>query len=227
MVTVALIALAVAGSAPSRAQPADPRIAQAQRDHDAAEALWQTGGVEEIDRLLRHALSLREEALGPDHLLVARTRDYLGRNAFNSRRFVEAERHFRDAARITIPQTGELTLDVAYYFGSIGASLREQNRFGLARPYVCHSLAIRQSLLPPGHQLIASSLDNLARIALGEGDVVEARTLLEESQRLYVAAFGSEPPLIRNQRALLDRVRAAAPVAPPFEAVACGPVPTS
>jgi tetratricopeptide (TPR) repeat protein len=163
--------------------------------------------------LLRRALRLQEEALGLDDLLVARTRDYLGRNAFNAGRFGEAEGLFRDAARIAVPRTGERTADVAYYFGSIAASLREQGRYGEAWPFVCRSLDIRREL-QQGDTLIASSLDNMARIALGEGHAAEARSL----HWIYLAAVGPNAPLVRNQAALLDQLRKLAPDAPRVDA---------
>lgn len=195
----------------------DPRLADAQRAFDTARSLWQTGNLAGIDLLLRHSLRLREEVLGTEDLLVAETRDHLGRNAFNGRHFVEAERLFRDAARIAVPKTGEKTEAVAYYYGSIGASLREQGLYDPAWPYVCRSLEIRREL-QLGDWLIASSLDNMARIAFGQGRHDVARSLLEQSHWTYLAVAGPDAPVTRSQDVLLDRLRTLARNAPRVDA---------
>lgn len=208
------------------AQPADPRLARAEAAFATARSLWGSGDLARIDALLREALDLQMAVLGTNDLLVARTLDYMGRNSFNGRQFPRAEQLFRLSARIAIPKTGEMTIDVAYYFGSIGASLREQGKFAEARPWVCHSLAIRRALLPADDPLIASSFDNLGRIAYGEGRFGEARALVEESHRLYLLRYASTEPLLVAQARLIDDLRRRAPNAPPFDTLEpCGPVP--
>jgi tetratricopeptide (TPR) repeat protein len=199
---------------PAAAQPADPP--DATTAFNSATALWSTGQTTAIDLLLRRALALRLEALGPTHLLIAETRDRIARNEYNRNRHAEAQAQWREAIAIAVPQTGELTRDVAYYHSSIGAALREAHHFAEAWPYVCHAYAIRRAILQPNDPALAASLDNMGRLALAQGRTPEARALVEESHRLYRAAIGPDPAIVRYQAQFLADLRARAPVAPAF-----------
>ncbi len=206
---------------PAAAQTNDPPDAKVA--FESATALWGTGRTAAIDLLLRRALALRLETLGPTHLLIAETRDRIARNEYNRGHYPDAEAMWHEAIAIAVPQTTERTRDVAYYYSSIGAALREDRHFAEAWPYVCHAIAIRRAILPPDDPAIAASLDNMGRLALAEGRTPEARALVEESHRLYRAAIGPDPAIVRYQTQFLADLRRRAPVAPPFESLTLCP----
>ncbi len=193
------------------AQSRDSRMSDADQSFQAALGTWNRSPSPMIDTLLRRALVLQEAAVGPLDPVVARTRDRIGRNAYNGGNFLVAEQMFRDAVGISQPLATERDLEYAEYLGDLGAALREQHRYAEAWPPVCRSLAIRRAALPPVHPLIAASLNNMGRIALGEKQFAEARALLEEAYRINLSAYGSQEPLVRQQAQLLVQLRQAAP----------------
>jgi tetratricopeptide (TPR) repeat protein len=183
----------------------------ADQSFEAALGLWNRSPSPMIDTLLRRALALQEAAVGPVDPAVARTRDRIGRNAYNGGNFLVAERMFRDAVVIAEPRATDRDLEFAEYLGDLGAAIREQHRYAEAWPPVCRSLAIRRAALPKAHPLIAASLNNMGRIALGQKQFPEARVLMEEAYRINLAAYGSHEPLVQQQAQLLVQLRQAAP----------------
>src|SRR5205823_13033218 len=66
-----------------------------------------------------------------------------------------------------------------------------------AEPLLKRALRIREKLQGADNPLLGTSLDQLAIIYLGIGDVTQARTLYERSLKLRERALGPDQPLTR------------------------------
>ena len=209
-IRIATLLAALLHAAAAAAQPRDPRLADADNAFNAAVQLWPRSPSPMIDVLLRRALALQEQA-GATPEALARIRDRIGRNDYNGGSYATAEPLFRDAVNLTRPRAGDADLDHAAYLGDLGAAIREQHRYAEAWPPVCRSLAIRRQALPANHPAIAASLDNMSRIAIGEGRLALARALLENAYRINSLAYGPDDPFVRQQAQTLSRLGQAAP----------------
>jgi tetratricopeptide (TPR) repeat protein len=214
-----IVALAGLGG-PAGAQPpptvADQaKLLEADRLFDDAVAHWNESVSARVEQDLLRALALRQSVLPPTDPRVAQAQDQLGRVYYNRGigradpgPFQRAEKLFAAAAAAASQSLGPRDLTYAAYLGDLGAALREQHRYAEATRAVCHSLTIRRAVLPADDPLLSASLDNLSRIAYGEGQVQEAMQLQADVRRLRDRAVGSDDPAARA----LDKFCAAVPV---------------
>lgn len=189
------------------ARAEDKRIAEAKIAFDAALAMWDQSPSPMIDLLLRRALSLHEAAGTATDRMAARIRNRIGRNAYNGGSFVIAEQMFRGAVRLATPDATRTDLEFAAYLGDLAAALREQQRYAEAWSPVCRSLAIRREAGGPNDPLVAASLNNMGRIALGEGRAGEAYALMKDAYEINLRAYGESGAAMRREAAALDHVR--------------------
>jgi tetratricopeptide (TPR) repeat protein len=179
-------------------------LAQADRDFQRALAIWGNGKSSDAEALLKSALAIRREQLGPNDPKVAQVIERLGALAFNRGNFAEAENQFRQALAIDVGALGEESVPAAFLMGDLGAAFREQGRYGEAEKIVQHSLAIRKKLLPPDDLAIGGSLNNLGRIYLAEHRYAEAKAVLQEALRVYEISLPRDHPSVREDEALLS-----------------------
>jgi tetratricopeptide (TPR) repeat protein len=133
-------------------------LAEADQDFQKAMQIWGNGGSLQAEALLKRALAIRQERLGPNDPAIAQVIERLGVISFNRGRYAEAEGQFRRALNIDLAALGERNIATAYVMGDLGAALREQHRCRDAQTIVEHSLALYQELLPPSHPLVATRL---------------------------------------------------------------------
>ncbi len=139
------------------------RLAEADRLIRDADAIWGQDMVR-IDTLLRHALTLREQALPPGDTNIADTLGMLGRNAFNQGQMPDADRWFRRQLALE-EQARPFSLETARALGDLGATMREECQLPQAEQLVRRSLALRQALSADGIVWWrAGSHDNLSKI---------------------------------------------------------------
>ncbi len=169
--------------------------------------MWDNSPSPMIDTLLQRALALHEAAGGAGDRMAARIRNRIGRNAYNGGAFDLAERMFRDAVRIAAPDAAPKDIEFAAFLGDLGAAQRQLRRYAEAWQPVCRSFAIRRDALGPGDALVAASLNNLGRIALGEGRNGEAYALLSDAYAINRTLFGDGSDAMRREAATLEHVR--------------------
>ena len=189
------------------AQAEDSRSTAARNAYDAALAMWDRSPSPMIDTLLRKALSLHEASGAVDDRMAARIRNRIGRNAYNGRAFAAAEEMFRDAVRLAAPDAAGTDLEFAAYLGDLAAALRERQLYREAWDPVCRSLAIRRAAVGASDPLVAASLNNMGRIALGEGRAGEAYALMDEAYAINLRAFGEAAGGMQREKANLEQVR--------------------
>jgi hypothetical protein len=114
---------------------------------------------------------------------------------------------FRDAVQIAMPGAAHPDLEVAAFLGDLGAALRELRRYEQAWDPVCRSLAIRRSAVGPNDPLVAASLNNMGRIALGQGRAGEAYALMMDAYAINRRAFDEGGAAMKREAAILDQVR--------------------
>ena len=198
---VALLAVIV----PAHAE--DSRMAEARAAFDAALAIWDRSPSPMIDTLLRRALSLHEAAGGATDRTAARIRNRIGRNAYNGGAFEVAEEMFRDAVTLATGTPLPKDLEFAAFLGDLAAARRQLGRYTEAWDPVCRSLAIRRDTVGARDPLIAASLNNMGRIALGEGRPAEAYALLSDAYAINRDVFGEGSAEMRREADTLERVR--------------------
>jgi tetratricopeptide (TPR) repeat protein len=179
-------------------------LAEADQDFQRAQQIWGNGQSPEAEALLNHALAIRRDQLGPGDPKVAEVIERLGALSFNRGKYGEAEEHFRKALDIDVRALGERNIATSYIMGDVGAALREQHRCNEAQTIVERSLTIYRDLLPPNSPLMATRLNNLARIYLCERRYADARQALQTSLAIY--SNRSIEAGIRSDQALLERV---------------------
>ena len=73
-------------------------------------------------------------------------------------------------------------------------ALYEAGKFSQAEPLFRRSLAIREKVLGPEHQNVATSLNNLAELYRDQGKYVEAEPLYRRSRAIWEKVLGPEHP---------------------------------
>ncbi len=163
--------------------------------------LGRSGRREEAAPLFERALTLTEEALGPEHLSVAEL-------LYNAATFRVSEA--TDAAK---PAPKNAEIDVFRSAGFMTPALAQ------AEAWLRHALAITQKHEPEGEALRASILHNLAVICEEAQRSTEAMPLYEEALERKERLVGKEhselrPTLVRLARLLHDagKIEAARPL---------------
>ena len=152
--------------------------------------------------LVRDALRLQREALGPDALASLETEGDLASLVYNTGDYAEAEALLRDllrryrAALGAHPGTAQTLSDYA-------AALTAQDRFEEAASAHREALAIRREVFGNDHPRVAHSLSYLGWTLQSQGLVAEAEPLYREALAIRRAAFGSEHTAVANSLLLL------------------------
>jgi len=148
----------------------------------------------EAEKVLRRALSIAEETLGPDHPNVATALNNLAALLRKTHWLYEAELMFRKAIAIGQKALGEEHPDVATGLNNLALLLRDMGRLAEAEPMYRKALGIRQKALPPEHPDIARSLNNLASLLQDVGKLAEAEPMLRKALAIRQKALGEDHP---------------------------------
>ncbi len=169
---------------------------------DLARTLSALSGVERFsdpaaaETMLRTALRLREQALGPEHRLVAKTVNELGVLLQDEGRFEEAQAELERALNISSATLGPDHPQVATALNGLGAVLVRRGRPARAQPLLRRALEIQRRGLGPDHPAMAASLNNLAIALSDQGKLDEAEQSLQQALQIRQRAHGPQHPLV-------------------------------
>ena len=144
--------------------------------------------------LLQRALTISEQALGPDHADTASPLNNLAVLAFYQGRYEQAEPLLHRALtlreRVLGPEHPETastldTLALVYYY---------QGKYAQAEPLYLHALAIEEKALGPEHLDTGATLNNLALLYQAQGRYEQAEPLYLRVLDIHRKTLGSEHP---------------------------------
>ena len=171
--------------------------------HEAAELLHRVGWYlvdlaqyDQAESLLRHALRISEQAVGPEHLDTAHTSHTLAWLYQDRGKYAEAEPLYQRALRIREQQLGPEHRDVAASLNGLGHINYQQGKYGEAEPLYQRALRIREQQLGPEHPDVASSLNNLGFLYFDQGKYGEAEPLYQRALRISEQQLSPDHPLI-------------------------------
>jgi RNA polymerase sigma factor (sigma-70 family) len=168
---------------------------------NSAESYHVEGRYEDAEPLLRHALEIKEEDLGPDHPDVARVLGKLAENYHAQERYEDAEPLLERSRKIQEEALGPNHPDVAMTLGKIADNYKARDRHEEAEPFLKLSLEIlkrsteiKEKTQGADHQDGAASLTNLAENDQAQGRKAEAEPFLKRSKENPNKVFGSDHP---------------------------------
>ncbi len=140
------------------------------------------------------ALSLREAALGPEHLQVAKTLWGVANAQTSLGQLEEAETSFRRALRLREAALGPEHPDVAHGLTGLATVLERRAKMDEARALLERALDLRTRGLGDTHPETISALYNLAVADLTRGDFASARRQFAQALAWREAQLGSDHP---------------------------------
>lgn len=154
----------------------DQREALGRALSNLAGVYWRLDRFDDAEPLMRRALAIDEELLGPDDPRLARTLNNLGLIAQQRRQQVEAEAYFRRALTIKEKTLGTEHPELASTVYNIGISRRELGDARGALAYFNRALTLDENAHGPDHPNVAFTLTGLGTIYRDLGRLVEAET---------------------------------------------------
>jgi tetratricopeptide (TPR) repeat protein len=119
--------------------------------HQAGRYLHQRAAYEQALPLLLRALTMREQALEPTHLLVAQSLDALAALYWVKAQYAQALPLYQRALTIRREALGPNHLDVAESLNNLASLYHAQGQYDLALPIYQQTLAIVEQVLGPNH----------------------------------------------------------------------------
>ena len=148
--------------------------------------------------LLERALALRRAALGPEHVLVARSMGDLGVTRCIMGDLATCEQLQRDALAMRRRLLGEEHRDVAASLQFMGEMLRDKGDYDAADEYLRAALAMRRKLLGNEHEDTLTSANSVATSMHRNGDYDGAEALYREVLALRRKTLGEDHPHVAN-----------------------------
>ena len=152
------------------------------------------GHLEEAEDFFRRALDVREETLGPDDPVVARTLGQLGGVYADQRRYVEAETAYQRALAIQETAHGHRHVQVAAALSDLARLYQRLGRPWDAVPLLESALEIEHGVWGPQHPNVAARLSALGALYRHEGQYDDAEPHLEEALFLREQAYARDHP---------------------------------
>ena len=147
-----------------------PRLARALSRK--AECLRELDRSAEREPLLREAISILEESLGPEHPALAAP---LGKLASAVESIDEKQQLNTRAMALAERGSGRMNNDFAQYLAQDGIFLRRRGELAAARARYDEALAILEKLHPTGHAQVADVLHNIGTLCFTQKEWVAAR----------------------------------------------------
>ncbi len=184
-------AVRVAGSSDRQLLRADGLV-------EEASSFFEAGTYGQAEPLMRQALELYEEALGPDHLEVASCLNGLATLSQRQGRYAVAEPLYQRALTIREsslgpehPQVADTLIDLAVLFW-------RQGRYAEAEPLYKRVTEIDEKTLGPNHPFLANGLNNLGVLYWRQGRYREAEALHQRALTIREQALGPEHPRVAS-----------------------------
>jgi tetratricopeptide (TPR) repeat protein len=174
----------------------DAGIAQptAQLMNQLAALLFSKSLYGEAEPLMRRALQIDEESLGPRDYNVIRDLNNLSALLQTTNRFGEAEPLIRRALQIQESHFRTQHPEVAINLNNLAQLLQETNRFEEAEPLMRRALQIDEGAFGPQHSNVARDLNNLAQLLQETNRLAEAEPLMRRALQIDEGAFGPQHP---------------------------------
>ncbi len=195
---LSLVTVAVACPHSAWTQPAlsTGALADAQQMDEQGVKLREAGRLREAQPLAEQALAIREKALGPEHLEVAKSLHNLANIHLFQGEYAAAEPLYRRAAAIRTKFLGAEHLEVTKSLNNLAALYIRQSRYVEAEPLFTRVLAVQEKILGPEHALVGMTLDNLAVVYSSQGHYTTAERLHRRALRTLEKALGPEHPSV-------------------------------
>ncbi len=161
--------------------------------------LWERGEYGRAEELSRHALAIREQALGPNHLDVGMSLHGLALVLWEQGRYDEAESINMRVLRIREETLGPNHPDVALSLNSLSLVYFSQARYEEAERMQVRALAIREEAFGPNHPDVAAILDNIANVYRSQAQHKKAEKLRVRALTIREAALAPDhPDIVRS-----------------------------
>jgi Tfp pilus assembly protein PilF len=144
--------------------------------------------------LLRHAVAIREKALGPEHPDTATSLNNLAVLLKDQDDLAGARQLYERALAIREKALGPEHPHTATSLNNLAVLLNDQGDLVAARQLYERALAITEKAVGPEHPHTATSLNNLAFLLRAQGDLVAARQLYERALAITEKAGRAEHP---------------------------------
>jgi tetratricopeptide (TPR) repeat protein len=155
------------------------------------EARW-----EQAKDAFQNALTLQEQALGPDNPEVARTLNNLGMALAQLGKFKEAVEVYERSRDIHVRNQGEMHPDTANSLSNLAAIYRREGRLSEAYNALDEALKARQAAFGDDNPQIASSYLSLAKLLVRMGKLDEALADYDKALAIRLKKFGPEDPQV-------------------------------
>jgi tetratricopeptide (TPR) repeat protein len=161
----------------------------------------QAGRYADAEPLLKRALAIREEALGPE-ADVAQSLNNLGELYYNEGRYADAEPFSKRALAIAEKAFGPEHLAVAICLINLARLYQDEGCYADAEPLFKRTLAIDEKTLGPEHPDVAVSLNSLALLVDAEGRYADAEPLYKRSNEITAQELRDQLPYMSEKERL-------------------------
>jgi CHAT domain-containing protein/tetratricopeptide (TPR) repeat protein len=168
----------------------DRQLSEARRHHSRARRLRSTGAYAAALSHAEQALTLREKALGPDSLEVARSLLLLGQIKDDQARFGIAENLYLRARGIAERTSDRHALVYAEILDSLARNQFVRARFAEGERLAKDALEIRERTVGGEHFLVAVSLGTLSDLYVASSDVRQAQITADRAFEIAAKAYG-------------------------------------
>ena len=186
--------LLMASCTPALAQ--DSPLERAKELQKETELLYQQGKYAEAIIPAKKLLALCEEALGPEHPVVAGILDNLVALYKASGDYAAAAVLYERILETKESQLGPAHPDVATILNNMGMLHRTTGDPARARPLLERALKIREDSYGLNHPAVAVSLNNLAGLLVSSGDHAAARPLYKRALKISEESLGPDHPIL-------------------------------
>lgn len=139
------------------------------------------------------AIRIQEEALGPDHPMLARALTNAALTYVELAKYDEGDARYARALDIRERTLGPDHPDVATSLQNMATSLYQRRRLDEALPLFERALTIRRAALPADHPRVLGTMSNVAQVRSEAGDIDGAAALFEEVLRRLEANPETNP----------------------------------
>lgn len=156
--------------------------------------LHSQGRYADAEALAREILTIREEALGPNHPDVAASFNNLAFIYQTQERYAEAEPLYKRGLAIIEKALGPEHPSIVSSLGNLADLYRSVGRDNEAEPLLKRMLAIQEKVLGPEHPAVAITFNNLASLYIRQGRYADAEPLYRRSLAILEKTLGLKHP---------------------------------
>ena len=156
--------------------------------------LRERGQYAQAESLLKRALLLREQMLGPEHPETASTLNVLAWLYVLQGSYQQAEQLLQPTLANFERVLGPEHPEVANALDTLASVYLYEGKYEQAEPLLQRVLAIREQALGKSHPLVAESLNNLAFLYYNQGHYAQAEPLFQQALALAEHTRGPEHP---------------------------------